>query len=52
MLKMVEDGLVSTGVLPGDDPSFVASITVTAEKVAKDAQDQVTVTIIPTTIGS
>lgn len=44
MLKMVEDALVDAEVLPGDDPRFVGSITITAEK--SDA-DEVDVTITP-----
>lgn len=44
MLKMVEDGLVARGILPGDEPKYVARISVTAEK---DKADEVDVTITP-----
>jgi len=44
MLKLVEDGLVQAGVLPGDDPKYVASLTITSEK---DKADEVDVTITP-----
>jgi hypothetical protein len=44
MQKMVEDGLVGAGILPGDDPKYVGSITITSEK---DDADEVDVTITP-----
>lgn len=47
MLKMVEDGLVSAGMLPGDDPKYVERITVTSEKIANDGIDEVVVHISP-----
>jgi len=47
MLKMVEDGLVTAGVLPGDEPKYVADIRITAEKIGKDEFDTVEVTISP-----
>lgn len=44
MLKMIEDGLVAGGVLPGDEPKYVAGISITSEK---DQADEVDVTITP-----
>jgi hypothetical protein len=44
MLKLVEDGLVAAGILPGDEPKYVSCITITAEK---DQADEVDVTITP-----
>ena len=45
MLKMVEDGLVKCGVLPGDEPKYVGSYSVTGEKIAKAGQNEVEVSI-------
>lgn len=47
MLKMVEDGLVATGVLPDDTPQYIARVTITAEKADKDADDEVDIHISP-----
>jgi hypothetical protein len=47
MLKMLEDGLVAHGVLPGDEPKYVGQITISAEQTDKDEFDTVTVTITP-----
>lgn len=47
MLKMVEDGLVAVGIIPGDEPKYVASITITSEK---DQADEVDITITPCAI--
>ena len=44
MQKMVEDGLVAVGILPGDEPKYVGSITITG---AKDDADEVDITITP-----
>ena len=44
MLKMVEDGLVQCGVIPGDEQKYVAEISMTAEKADFDEVD---VTITP-----
>lgn len=44
MLKMTEDALVAAGVLLGDDPKYVRSIKITAEKAEKDDLDKVEVT--------
>lgn len=49
MLKMVEDGLVDAGVIPGDDPKYVAGITITSEK---DQADEVDVTIVAANVPS
>lgn len=43
MLKMIEDALVAAAVIPGDDPKYVARITVTAEKAAKTEDEVVEV---------
>jgi hypothetical protein len=42
MVKMVEDALVSGGVLPGDTQKYVSKITITSE-VIKDGYDEVEV---------
>lgn len=47
MVKMLEDGLVANGVLPDDDPKYVAQITVTGEKAEKWDGDEVEVDIVP-----
>lgn len=45
MLKMVEDGLVHSGVLPGDEPKYVGSYSVSGEKIDKTGANEVEVTI-------
>lgn len=45
MLKMCEDALVAAGVLLGDDPKYVRSIRITAEKAGKYDFDKVEVTL-------
>lgn len=45
MLKMIEDGLVNCGVLPGDEPKYVCSYSVSAEKIGKANENEVHVTI-------
>lgn len=47
MVKLVEDSLVKKGVLKGDQPKYVAGITVTAEKVSQHCLDVVEVTVTP-----
>lgn len=45
MLKMVEDGLVHCGVLPGDEPKYVGSYSVSGEKIDKAGANEVVVEI-------
>lgn len=45
MLKMVEDALVAAQMIPGDDPKYVAQVTVTAEKVGKTEDEVVEITL-------
>jgi len=48
MVKMVEDGLVSAGVLPEDDQTIVKEIRVTTEYVPKGkGQNEVNIHISP-----
>ena len=42
---MVEDCLVECQVIPDDDQKYVGMISMTAEKVGKDGQDEVEVCI-------
>lgn len=44
MQKMVEDGLVAAGILPGDEPKYVGAITITG---SKDEADEVDIEIHP-----
>lgn len=43
MIKLIEDALVASGVLPDDGPKYVGSITITGEKISKDEKDEVVV---------
>lgn len=47
MQKMVEDGLVNAGVIPGDEPRYVCDLRITAEQIGKDEEGEVLVEISP-----
>ena len=45
MGKLCLDALVAVGVLPGDEQKYVSGITITAEKIAKEHDNEVDVVI-------
>lgn len=47
MMKLVEDGLVASGVLPDDTQRYVSGITITAEKIGKNEDEVVVVELSP-----